>query len=110
MHENGMHAETKRQNKSVQYFPSAPSTLHYSRIIILGSLLKMEAAQEDDFGQCSHPPFKKIKRAHLADSKTILDLDDACLIHVFSFLNPLPDLFSAARACTVSKIIQTLIN
>ncbi|KAH7624455.1 hypothetical protein Ndes2526B_g00655 [Nannochloris sp. 'desiccata'] len=31
--------------------------------------------------------------------KSILDLDDACLIHVFGLLNPLPDLFSAARSC-----------
>lgn len=34
-------------------------------------------------------------------SKTILDLDDACLIHLFNLLNPLPDLFNAARSCKV---------
>lgn len=57
----------------------------------------MAAGQEEDVG---HPPFKKIKRAH-PENKRILDLDDACLLHIFSFLNPLPDLFNAARACTV---------
>jgi hypothetical protein len=37
--------------------------------------------------------------------KNILDLDDACLIYLFNLLNPLPDLFNAARSCKVILIL-----
>ena len=40
--------------------------------------------------------------------KNILDLDDACLLHLFSLLNPLPDLFNAARSCKVMNNLQLI--
>jgi hypothetical protein len=42
------------------------------------------------------------KRPTKSRSKSILDLDDACLIHLFGLLDPLPDLFNAARSCKVT--------
>ena len=33
------------------------------------------------------------------------DLDDDCLLNVFSFLAPLPDLISLSKACRVSATV-----
>ncbi len=36
----------------------------------------------------------------------LTDLDDDCLLNVFTFLSPLPDLISLSKACRVS--VQSL--
>ena len=38
-------------------------------------------------------------------SRHLDDLDDPVLLHVFSFLQPLPDLFNVAASCRVSKAV-----
>jgi len=73
-----------------------------NKIIIGMYLLRKEGrkrAREQDFENI---------RPTISRSKTILDLDDACLIHLFNLLNPLPDLFNAARSCKVTKMTMHL--
>ena len=36
----------------------------------------------------------------------LTDLDDDCLLNVFSFLAPLPDLISLSKACRVSAMVS----
>ena len=40
----------------------------------------------------------------------LTDLDDDCLINVFTFLSPLPDLISLSKACRVSARSDCLYN
>lgn len=39
----------------------------------------------------------------MAASRQLGDLDDACILHIFSFLTPLPDLFNIAGCCRVRR-------
>ena len=40
----------------------------------------------------------------------LTDLDDDCLLNVFSFLAPLPDLISLSKACRVSTTVCSSVH
>jgi hypothetical protein len=47
--------------------------------------------------------------AHLSPLPVQTDLDDDCLLTIFQFLAPLPDVISVSKACRVGSLMRSYL-
>lgn len=62
----------------------------------------LKHAEED--GRFPMSAYFKADRTRHVSEQELTDLDDDCLLSIFSFLSPLPDLISLSKACRVCSV------